>query len=159
MVQYNHVKTHYTVISAHFKPPMSTEIDISNQKFEEYVHLVFDHVLLKIFKMQGFTLKPMRRKGAVSDRHNMTLGYTNLQSKNIVLDLYTPKRRSPKSINGILRVLAHEIAHHQKPPYRQRHKGRWIIRQHYPAFYKQVTKNINKIKKDTFLKGYFRDGE
>ena len=73
----------------------------------------------------------------------------------VTLDIYTARKRTPKKISAILSVLAHEIAHHQKPPYRQWHRGRWIIRQHYPDFYRQVNKNIYIMKKDALLGRYF----
>ena len=73
----------------------------------------------------------------------------------IVIDIFTPRHRKPKAINSILRVLAHEIAHFQKPPYRQRYRGRLIVRQHYPIFYKQVNRNVEKFKKDKTLGEYF----
>ncbi len=97
----------------------------------------------------------MQRKTSKSNK-SYTLGYINLQTKTIVLDIYSPKTLKPKSLNGLIRTLAHEIAHLQKPPYRQRYKGRWIARQHYPEFYKQTEKNINKIKADPILGMHFR---
>ena len=96
------------------------------------------------------------RDGGVKNTKNFTLGHTNLKNKTVTIDIYTPRFRKPKSYNSILRVMAHEIAHHQKLPYRQRYKGHLINRQHYPAFYKQVTKNIEKFKKDEVLGEYFR---
>jgi hypothetical protein len=128
----------------------------SNDKFAEFVQLIFDYVLKEVFKLNDFTFQVMRRRGPVSNPKRMTLGYIDLRNKKICLDIYTPKKRQPKSINSLLRTIAHEIAHFQKPPYRQRYKGRYITRQHYPAFYKQVTRNIEKIKKDPYLSIYFR---
>lgn len=95
------------------------------------------------------------RNGGVKSAKNLVLGHTNLKNKTITVDIYTPKHRKPKSYNSILRVIAHEIAHHQKLPYRQRYKGHLIIRKHYPAFYKQVNKNIEKFKKDGVLGEHF----
>jgi hypothetical protein len=113
--------------------------------------------LSEIFKLKGFTFKTMRRqvdsegKGVLNLKKSYTLAHTNLKTKSITIDIYTPRHRKPKSIKSILNILAHEIAHHQKMPYRQFHRGKWIIRQHYPAFYNQVNKNIKKTQKDKIL--------
>ena len=117
--------------------------------------------LSEIFKLKGFTFKTMHRqldengKGKLNLKKSYTLAYTSLKDKTIVIDIYTPRHRKPKAIKSILNILAHEIAHHQKPPYYQIYKGKKIIRQHYPAFYNQVNKNIAKINKDKILKNYF----
>ncbi len=95
------------------------------------------------------------RDNGVKNPKNMVLGHTNLKNKTVTIDIYTPRFRKPKSQNSILRVIAHEIAHHQKPPFRQRYKGHLIARKHYPEFYEQVTKNIEKFKKDEVLGVYF----
>ncbi len=111
----------------------------------------------EIFNLKGFTFKTMRRhvdsegKGVLNLKKSYTLAHTNLKTKSITIDIYTPRHRKPKAIKSILNILAHEITHHQKLPYRQFHRGKWIIRQHYPAFYNQVNKNIKKIQKDKIL--------
>ena len=128
---------------------------------QQKIYEIFTH-LCGIFKLQGFQLKFMRRqvdeqgRGVIDLKKGYTEAYTNLKTKVISIDIYTPKFRREKSINSLLRILAHEIAHHQKPPFRQRWRGRIIIRQHYPIFYKQVNRNIEKIKKDKLLKEYFK---
>ncbi|MFH1610586.1 MAG: hypothetical protein ABIA91_01735, partial [Patescibacteria group bacterium] len=110
--------------------------------------------LSEIFKLKGFTFKTMKRqtdnqgKGVLNLKKSYTLAHTNLRTKSITIDIYTPRHRKPKAIKSILNILAHEIAHHQKLPYKQFHRGKWIIRQHFPAFYNQVNKNIKKIQKD-----------
>jgi len=113
-------------------------------------------VACKCLKVAGFTFRVMNRQAPVNTARNFKVGYTNLKTKVIALDILTPKRRQPKSINSILRILAHEIAHHQKKPYKQFYKGKIITRSHYPAFYKQVNKNIAKFKKDRELGVYFQ---
>jgi len=111
---------------------------------------------LKILKARGLNFKPMRsRYSHVNTKHGFIVGRTSLKTGLVTIDIWTPKKRQPKSLAGILRTLCHEAAHHQKKPYRQRYRGRWIIRQHYPSFYKQVNKNIIKLKKSRELGKYF----
>jgi len=121
-----------------------------NDKYPEFVQLIFTHVIESIFSLD-YKFRVINRR---SERQRV-LGYINFRKKIIALDIFTEKKREPKSINALLRVIAHEIAHIQKPPYRQLHKGRFINRQHYPAFYTQVTKNVETIKKDVYLQNYF----
>ena len=127
---------------------------------EEEIEKIFARVS-GIFKLQEFTFKIMRRqldeKGrAVIDlKKTHTLAHTNLKTKEITIDIYTTKHRKPKAMASILKILAHEIAHHQKMPYRQFYRGKWIVRQHYPAFYTQVNKNIEVMKGDEVLGKYF----
>ena len=110
---------------------------------EEKVKKIFTH-LCGLFKLSGFSLRFMRRvvdeqgKGVLDLKKGYKLAYANLKTRTITIDIYTPKFRRPKAINSILRILAHEIAHFQKLPYRQLYRGKIIIRQHYPAFYRQV---------------------
>ncbi|PIR94594.1 hypothetical protein COT97_00380 [Candidatus Falkowbacteria bacterium CG10_big_fil_rev_8_21_14_0_10_39_11] len=126
-----------------------------NERYHEFVELVFHQIVNKLFRYKNYKLHIInRRKPANPD--SLTLGYINFKKKIIALDIFTPKTHKPKSINSLLRTLAHEIAHIQKPPYYQRYKGRNIVRQHFPAFYNQVDKNIVKIKKDPYFKQYFR---
>ncbi|NQT49336.1 hypothetical protein HQ571_01430 [Candidatus Kuenenbacteria bacterium] len=125
------------------------------QNHEDLAQILFQKIC-QILKVKGLKLKIMARKGSKSNKR-YTLGYINLQTKTVVLDIYTPKTMKPKSLNGLIRTVAHEVAHLQKPPYRQRYQGRWIARQHYPEFYEQVDKNIEKIKKDPVLGMHFRD--
>jgi hypothetical protein len=87
----------------------------------------------------------------VNTKRSFLIGKTNLRSGIISIDIWTPKERRPKKISSILRTLCHEVAHHQKMPYRQRYKGRTINRIHHPVFYRQVKRNINKLKKKNLL--------
>ena len=89
----------------------------------------------------------------ISELINNTIKHAN--ATLITIDIFTPKFRKPKAIASILRTLAHEVAHHQKPPYRSRFNGRIINRCHYPVFYRQVTRNIKKLRKDKVLSQYF----
>lgn len=124
-------------------------------EYEKQVAEIFEKAC-KVLRVTGFSFRAMRRKAPVNTLKSYTNGYINLKTKVVCLDILTPKKREPKSINSLLRVIAHELAHFQKPPYRQFYRFRWITRQHYPAFYKQVNKNIEKIKKDRELGGYFK---
>ena len=121
---------------------------------EIIVQNIFDYTC-HIFKMNQLRLRLMQRQGSVNTKRSYVLGHTSLRTGVVTLDIYTARKRTPKKISAILSVLAHEIAHHQKPPYRQWHRGRWIIRQHYPDFYCQVNKNIYIMKKDALLGRYF----
>lgn len=109
----------------------------------------------KVLKVKGFTFYEMERNGPVKKNAGYIEGHTSFKDKTITIDIYTARLRKPKKISAILAVLAHEIAHHQKPPYRQRHNGRIITRYHYPQFYKQVNRNILKLKKDKELKKFY----
>ena len=119
--------------------------------FEEKVQAVCDKALrvLKVDKKIRF--RPMRRKRRVNPKRGFVIGRTNLRTGLITIDILTPIKRGPKKISSILRTLCHEVAHHQKPPYRQFYRFKWINRQHYPKFYKQVTKNINKLKSNSLF--------
>lgn len=110
-----------------------------------------------LLKLAGFSFRPMlNRLGPVKNtKKAYRLGHINLKTKTITIDIYTAKRRRPKKISAILSVLAHELAHFQKPPYRQLWRGQWINRIHYPGFYRQANRNIKKFKRDKILGKYF----
>ncbi len=107
-------------------------------------------------KVIGFHFRVMNRTAPVNNPRSFRIAYTNLKTKLVAIDILTPRKREPKSIASILRTLAHEIAHHQKKPFRQLYRGHIITRSHYPAFYKQVNKNIAKLKSDLELSKYFQ---
>jgi len=106
---------------------------------------------LEILGVEKIRFRPMNRKARINPNRGCLFGRTNLKTGLITIDIFTPLKREPKKISSILRTLCHEVAHHQRPPFRQLHRGRIISRQHYPKFYKQVTKNIEIIKKDSSL--------
>lgn len=111
---------------------------------------------LNIISLNHLKFRPMRRQSdCVNTKRGFIIGRTNLKTGLITIDIWTPKFRKPKKISSILRTLAHEAAHHQKLPYRSRFKGRIINRIHYPIFYRQVSRNVNKLKKNKTLEGYF----
>lgn len=99
--------------------------------------------------------RPMRRQKSVNTKRSFVIGRTSLKTGLITIDIFTPKKREPKKMASILRVLCHEVAHHQKKPFRELFRGRLIVRQHFPKFYKQVNNNIEKLKKDPKFSGYF----
>ncbi len=112
---------------------------------------------LAIFGLPQLRFRPMRRQDdRVNTKRGYVIGRTNLKTGLITIDIFTPRFRKPKKISSILRTLAHEAAHHQKLPYRSRFMGRIINRCHYPIFYRQVTRNIKKLKKDKQLARYFK---
>ena len=124
---------------------------------EQLIQLLFRRVC-QILRFNDIKLEIMQRRGSKSNTR-YTKGYINLKTKLIVLDIYTPKTMKPKSLNGLIRTIAHEIAHLQEMPFQQRYKGRWIVRQHYPKYYAQVEKNLDKIKTDPILKMHFCKGK
>lgn len=106
-------------------------------------------------KMEGFRYKAKVVRAGDGYVRSYKLGYTNLRSKLVVIDIYTQKKKEPKKYSSILSVIAHELAHHQKKPYRQFYNFRWINRIHYPEFYEQVKKNIEKFKNDSQLRHFY----
>ena len=121
---------------------------------EELGALLFKHSC-EALDLTGFKFQPMKRQKAVDPKKSFRIAYINLKKRKLVLDLYTPRTRQPKKPSVILRTLAHELAHCQRPPYRQLWRGKIINRAHYPKFYKQVNKNIEKFKKDKVLGQFF----
>ena len=112
---------------------------------------------LEVIGIRGLRFRPMRRQEEqVKTKRGYVIGRTNLKTGLVTIDIFTPKFRKPKKISSILRTLAHEAAHHQKRPFRSRFRGRIINRSHYPIFYRQVARNIKKLKKDKILGAYFR---
>lgn len=122
--------------------------------YEEKITELFDRACA-VLRMRGLGIRFMEWGRVVNTKKTYSVGKASIAKKIITLDIYTPKFRKPKSVNGILRVIAHEVAHYQKLPYYQKYRGRLIIRQHYPAFYRQINRNIEKIKKDKELGEYF----
>ena len=136
----------------------------SAETHEQIIQSACDHAieilkinLRNIIAENKLRFRPMNRKNnRVNTKRGFVIGRTNLKTGLITIDIWTPKFRKPKKIASILRILAHEIAHHQKPPYRQRYRGRIITRQHFPIFYRQVNRNILKLKKDQILEKFFK---
>lgn len=128
---------------------------MQEEKFIDLVQEVCDASLKVLTRSKKIRFRPMRRRGVVDTKKSYVIGRTNLQTGLITIDIFTPRKREPKKIASILRTLCHEVAHHQKPPFRQFYRFRWITRQHYPEFYQQVTKNIEKLKNHPEIKIHF----
>jgi len=109
----------------------------------------------EVLRLEDFAFKPKIIRAGDGYVRNYRLGYTNLKSKLVVVDIYTRKLKKPKKYSSILAVIAHELAHHQKKPFRQFYMFRWINRIHYPEFYKQVNENIERFKKDEVLGRFY----
>lgn len=129
--------------------------DILDPHHEALVEHLFQRCLV-VLKMSGFELKPLRRRLRGRGKFNsITYGYTRLEENFIVVDLYTPKTMKPRKMDAILRVIAHELAHHQKPPryYRSWFKLKLIT--HHPSFWAQYKCNVANFRKDEILQQYF----
>ena len=129
--------------------------DILDPRHEAMVEHLFQRCLA-VLKMPGFELRPMRRRLRGKGKFNsLTYGYTRPGENWVVIDLYTPKTMKPRKMDAILRVIAHELAHHQKPPryYRTWFKVKLLI--HHPPFWTQYKRNVAEFKKDEILQQYF----
>lgn len=111
-----------------------------------------------VLGMEGFELRPLRRRvRGVGKLRSLRLGYTKLGEKRLTVDLYTPRTMQPRKIDAILRVIAHELAHHQAPPRVYRRGFRLFRRIHHPVFWQQVKKNVTVLMKDEMLAPYFQN--
>lgn len=122
--------------------------------FEKEVQRVCNKALI-ILETEKIRFRPMKRIARVNLQRGFVIGRTNLRTGLITIDILTPIKREPKKMSSILNTLCHEVAHHQKKPFRQLYRFKWITRQHYPEFYKQITINLNILKKHPELGGYF----
>ena len=125
--------------------------DILDPKHEALVEHLFARTQA-VLGFSGFELRPLRRRVRGRGKlRSFRLGYTKIGEKTITVDLYTPRTMRPRKIDAVLRVFAHELAHHQSPP--RRSLFGW--RHHYPAFWRQVKKNVALMQKDPALSKYF----
>ncbi|MBU2613633.1 hypothetical protein KJ925_04235 [Patescibacteria group bacterium] len=105
-----------------------------------------------VLDMPGFEMKPLRRRVRGRGKlRSYALGYTKLGVKSITIDLYTPRTMKPRKMDAILRVICHELAHHQQPPRIVRSWFRAVRMIHHPTFWGQVKKNVETLKKDEML--------
>ncbi len=125
--------------------------DLIDPRHEAHVEYLFRRSCL-VLGMEGFELKPLRRRVRGRGKlRSFALGYTKIGSKTITVDLYTPRTMKPRKLDAILRVICHEIAHHQAPPRIVRswfHHARII---HHPLFWRQYKQNVEALRKDTIL--------
>ncbi len=108
--------------------------------------------------MPGFELRPLRRRvRGVGKLRSFAYGYTRIGEKSVTIDLYTPRTCKPRKMDAILRVVAHELAHHQKPPRLYRQWFRLVRMIHHPPFWTQYRHNVKKLQEDEVLKNYFTE--
>jgi hypothetical protein len=129
--------------------------DILDPRHEALVEHMFRRTCL-VLGMPDFELRPLRRRVRGHGKlHSFKLGYTKLGEKRITIDLYTPRTMKQRKMDAILRVICHELAHHQEPP-RICRRGFHLVRMiHHPHFWHQVKKNVEALKKDEVLCHYF----
>lgn len=129
--------------------------DILDPKHEALMEHLFHRICI-ILHMPGFEIKPLRRRVRGKGKlRSYALGYTRLDSKIITIDFYTPRTSIPRKIDAILRVIAHELAHHQEPPKIFQSWFRRVRKIHHPAFWKQVKKNVTLLQQDEVCGVYF----
>jgi hypothetical protein len=129
--------------------------DILDPRHEALVEHLFGRACV-VLGMPGFEIRPLRRRVRGKGKlRSLTLGYTRLDGKLITVDYYTPRTMKARKLDAILRVIAHELAHHQEPPrlYRQWFKVVRII--HHPSFWKRYKKNVDALAADELLGPYF----
>lgn len=143
-------------------------MDILDPRHEALVEHLFQRTC-QILNMPGFELKPLRRRMRGKGKfRSFKYGYTRLDEKSVTIDLYTPKTMTTRRIDSILRVICHELAHHQAPPkigiIQKRSRRslfrvsfRRIVFAHHPEFWQQVKKNVELISKDEVIAEYFKD--
>jgi hypothetical protein len=129
--------------------------DIVDPQHEAHIAQLFRRACL-VLDMDGYELRPLRRRVRGRGKlRSLALGYTKIGSKVVTIDLYTPRTMKPRKIDAILRVICHELAHHQAPPRLKREWFRWVRQIHHPAFWKQYKQNIQVLTKDEELRVYF----
>jgi hypothetical protein len=129
--------------------------DILDPRHEAEVEHLFRRTCA-VLGMPGFELRPLRRRvRGVGKLRSLRLGYTRIGEKMITVDLYTPRTMKPRKIDAILRVICHELAHHQSPPRIVRKWFRLTRMIHHPWFWEQYRKNVEALRRDEVLATYF----
>lgn len=141
-------------------------MDIINPQHEALVEHLFRRVCF-VLEMPGFELKPLRRRMRGKGKfRSFKYGYTRLDEKSITIDLYTPRTMQVRKMDAILRVICHELAHHQAPPKvvilsRSRSlfrvRFRRMILAHHPEFWQRVKQNVELISQDEVLGEHFKE--
>jgi hypothetical protein len=130
-------------------------MDIINPQHEALADHLFGRVCA-ILGMRGFILRPLRRrKRGVGRFRSITYGYTKIGESLVTIDLYTPKTMQPRKMDAILRVICHELAHHQSPPALYRVGWRLVRLIHHPKFWAQYKENVSQCCEDEVLGVYF----
>ena len=125
--------------------------DIIDPRHEAQVEFFFRRACL-VLEMRGFDLKPLRRRARGRAKlRSYNQGYTKIGEKVITVDLYTPRTMKPRKMFAILRVICHELAHHQKPPRYYRSWFKRIYKVHHPPFWRQYKKNVAALEKDELV--------
>ncbi len=129
--------------------------DIIDPRHEQLVEHLFIRVCL-VLEMPGYQIRALRRRLRGKGKfRSLTYGYTKIGEKLVTIDLYTPKTMKPRKMDAILRVICHELAHHQKPPKLYRKGFRLVEITHHPPFWTQYKKNVKRIQEDELLGVYF----
>jgi len=129
--------------------------DIVDPRHEALVEHLFKRTLA-VLNLPGFELRPLRRRVRGTGKlRSFAYGYTRIGVKLVTIDLYTPRTMKPRKMDAILRVIAHELAHHQQPPRLYRKWFRLVRLIHHPAFWTQYKKNVKQLQQDELLKSYF----
>ena len=129
--------------------------DILDPRHEALIEHLFRRVLV-VLDMPGFEFRAMRRRTRGQGRlRSVVYGYTRLDVKLVTIDLYTPRTMKPRKLDAILRVMAHELAHHQQPPQLYRQWFRLVRIIHHPPFWTQYKRNVAMMQDDEMLKVYF----
>ena len=129
-------------------PAMS---DIVDPRHEALCEHLFQRTC-GVLGMRGFEMRPLRRRvRGCGKLRSYALGYTKLGEKLVTIDLYTPRTMKTRKIDAILRVICHELAHHQAPPRIVRSWFRAVRVIHHPKFWRQFKKNVELLKRDEML--------
>jgi hypothetical protein len=129
--------------------------DIVDPRHEAYCEHLFQRAC-GVLGVRGFEMRPLRRRVRGRGKlRSYALGYTKLGEKLITIDLYTPRTMKPRKLDAILRVIVHELTHHQEPPKLFRSWFRLVRRIHHPAFWRRYKKNVELLKKDEMLAPLF----
>ncbi|MEK7116480.1 MAG: hypothetical protein AAB879_03735 [Patescibacteria group bacterium] len=125
--------------------------DLVHPRHEARVEYLFRRAC-GVLEMPGFELQPLRRRVRGRGKlRSFRLGYTKMGEKTITVDLYTPRTMKPRKLDAILRVICHELAHHQEPP---RIIRRWfhLVRLiHHPKFWTRYRCNVKALQNDHVL--------
>ncbi len=129
--------------------------DILDPRHEALVEHLFRRAC-HVLGMPGFEIRPLRRRVRGKGKlRSLTLGYTRIGEKLVTVDFYTPRTMKPRKLDAILRVIAHELAHHQEPPRLYRQWFRYVRIIHHPRFWKQYKKNVAVLAADELLGQHF----